>query len=168
LQDDRNECDEASGIMNSSILNPVCRGVVGYVSYLASCSASEVYSEYLLYEPIHRIAQSKGFSVQCEFPVSQGARGDAKRIDFDLSHKERGKRLGLEVKWLKKKTHNFDRDIEKLQTYGQQKKAPGYLLIFGPNKFVSESRPAKFLCQGKLVEWTTGKTKYAARWFRVS
>lgn len=152
----------------SSILNPLCRGVVGYISYLATCSASEVYSEYLLYEPILRIAQSKGFSVQCEFPVSQGARGDAKRIDFDLLHKERGERVGLEVKWVKKNIRNFDADVEKLQTHCQQKDAPGYLLIFGPKKFVSNSGPTKFLSQGKLVEWSAGKTHYAARWFRVS
>lgn len=152
----------------SSILNPICRGIVGYVSYMATCSVSEVYSEYLLYEPIMRIAQSKGFSVQCEFPVSQGARGDAKRIDFDLLHKERGERVGIEVKWVKKKTRNFDADVEKLQTHFLQKKAAGYLLIFGPKRFVSESRPAKFLSQGKLVEWAAGKTHYAACWFRVS
>ena len=52
-----------------SILNPICRGILGYVSYMATCSQSEVYSEYLLYEPISRIAQSKGYRVRHEVPV---------------------------------------------------------------------------------------------------
>lgn len=87
----------------SSILNPICRGLVGHISYLAACSASEVYSEYLLYEPIMRIAQSKGYRVQCEYPVYKGQHGDSKRIDFDLLHKDRKERLGIEVKWVKRK-----------------------------------------------------------------
>lgn len=62
--------------MAQAIMNGLCRGLVGYVSYLATCSASEVYSEYLLYEPILRIAQSKGFSVQCEKEAVAKARAN--------------------------------------------------------------------------------------------
>lgn len=152
----------------SSILNPICRGVVGYISYLATCSASEVYSEYLLYEPILRIAQSKGYNVRCEFPVSKGARGDARRIDFDLLHNAREERIGLEVKWVKKKTCNFDKDVQKLQLHREQKDAKGYLLILGSKEAVAKSQPAHFLTRGKLVEWSAGKTHYAACWFRVA
>jgi len=61
-----------------------------------------VYSEYLLYEPLLRIAQSNGYDVSCEVAVSSGTKGDKKRIDFDLA---KGKeRLGVEVKWVKSKT----------------------------------------------------------------
>lgn len=151
----------------SSILNPICRGVVGYVSYLASCSASTVYSEYLLYEPIMRIAQTKGFSVQCEFPVSKGVRGDARRIDFDL-YKKDGERIGLEVKWVKKASHNFTNDIEKLKLHAGDKDALGYLLIFGPFNAVDKSKVAEAISVGKLVDWNAGKTHYAAQWFRVA
>lgn len=151
-----------------SILNPICRGTVGYISYLASCSGNTIYSEYLLYEPIMRIAQSHRYSVQCEFPVKKAERGDAWRIDFDLYHKERNERLGLEVKWVKTKNVNFDHDIEKLVLHAEDKKANGYLVLFGPFEAVNDSGPKGPIAKGNIVAWDAGKTDYASRWFHVA
>jgi hypothetical protein len=77
--------------MAAALLNTICRGLVGHVSYLATCSLSTVYSEYLLYEPIARIAQSKGYIVRCEVPAGIKPRGpgDYPRFDFQLTKGDR-------------------------------------------------------------------------------
>ena len=161
----------------SSILNPICRGMVGYVSYLASCSCSQVYSEYLLYEPILRIAQSKGYSVNCEYPINingtkNGKVGDHKRIDFDLFRKKGRcqERIGIEVKWAKSKSIDLDNDINKLETYAKKnKKSSGYVVVFGKTanidnlKITNNQKP---LSKGTSVTWKAGKTSYSAKWYR--
>lgn len=59
----------------SSVLEPICRGLVGYVSYLAACRNSTIYSEYLLYEPLLRIAQAQGYTAACEVAVESSLSG---------------------------------------------------------------------------------------------
>lgn len=156
----------------SAILNPICRGLVGYISYMAACSSSQVYSEYLLYEPILRIATSKNYSVNCEFPVegSKNGRGDKRRIDFDLMGSN-GERIGIEVKWVKKATINLDNDIAKLVGYEKQKDATGYIVLFGQTDDlkgvkIDIDKQYRQIAKGKMVIWDAGKTSYAAQWFR--
>ena len=95
--------------------------------------------------------KARGLAFKANSRLARGARGDAKRIDFDLLYKERGERIGLEVKWVKRKNHNFADDVQKLHLHSRQKGANGYLLIFGPNAAVVDSRPANF-----FNPWQTG------------
>lgn len=153
----------------STVLNPICRGLVGYVSYLAACRTSTVYSEYLLYEPLLRIAQSQGYEVSCEVPVpkSSARRGDNERFDFRL--KRDHELLALEVKWIKSKSPNIEKDIDKLKTYNSLTNASGYMLLFGKARFFENLTPkstVSAIAKGKVVQWDAGKTKYCAQWIR--
>lgn len=160
----------------SSVLNPICRGLVGHMSYLASCRASTIYSEYLLYEPFCRIAQSQGYSVRCEVPVPEADKGhgDKKRIDFVLKRRGTSERmpssLSVEVKWVRSRSIDIQRDVDKLNAYREVHAIPGYVLLFGRIKndiWVTKARQRP-LSQGKLVEWGNGKTSYAAQWIRYA
>lgn len=155
---------------SSPMLNAICRGLVGHVSYLATCSLSDVYSEYLLYEAIARVAQSKGFRVRCEVPVGpkRTGPGDYPRIDFRLIKGQRS--IALEVKWCRTKTCDVTKDVRKLT---ESKSDERFLLTFGRGKTIetikiksggSLLRPRG---KGKLVRWNAGKTDYAARWYGV-
>ncbi len=153
----------------SSVLEPICRGLVGYVSYLATCRNSTIYSEYLLYEPLLRIAHAQGYDTRCEVAVanSHSGKGDKKRIDFVLS--KGTERLAIEVKWINKAKPNIIKDIEKLLIYHQQTKASGYVLLFGQSGYFEELAPnagQSSVSHGKLVSWAAGRTKYSARWFK--
>lgn len=155
----------------SPVLNPICRGLVGYLSYLATCKSSPVYSEYLLYEPLLRIATAHRFDVQCEVDagVARSGAGDKKRIDFVLT---RGSdRLAIEVKWCDKLKIDLRGDLEKLNTYCTLHKALGYVLIFGRKNVVSKVSPkfgaaSSIKSEGKLEHWESGRTSYAAKWIR--
>jgi hypothetical protein len=152
-----------------SILEPLCRGLVGYISYLSSCQTSTVYSEYLLYEPILRIAQTHGYSTRCEVPVGafNSGRGDKKRIDFLLEKGE--EKIGIEVKWIKKNTINITNDVDKLVKNHKETEALGYVLVFGRSSYFNNLTPTanrKPISKGKLVKWDPGRTKYSAMWFR--
>jgi hypothetical protein len=153
---------------SAAFLNTICRGIVGHVSYLATCSLSPIYSEYLLYEPIARIGQSKGYIVRHERPVGSKkvGPGDHKRIDFHFAKRNRS--IALEVKWCQRKTCNVTKDVEKLQT---SKSDDRYLLVFGPGKIIDQvkviSSGQRLSSRGRVVRWNAGKTDYAARWFGV-
>lgn len=150
-------------------MNTICRGLVGHVSYMATCSLSTVYSETLLYEPIARIAQSKGYNVRCEMPVGlkPPGPGDNKRIDFQITKGDRS--TSLEVKWCKRKPCDVTKDVRKLMAMDSNDR---FLLVFGPGKIVDgltlKSNGELFLAPaGKLVRWNSGMTDYAAQWYRV-
>jgi hypothetical protein len=150
----------------SPVLNPICRGFVGYISYLAACRTSTVYSEYLLYEPILRIAISQGYTAYCEVPVSKRTGpGDHRRIDFKLQRDSN--LLAIEVKWLKKSKPNITKDVDKLRDYKDQTDAKGYVLFFGPSQYFEKLTPtykgAK-ISEGTLTQWNAGKTNYCAKW----
>jgi hypothetical protein len=129
---------------------------------------NEVYSEYLLYEPIARIAQSKGYEVRCEVPVGTKAdRGDHQRIDFEFTKNDRA--IALEVKWWNaKNTGDVTKDVTRLNA---SKPKDRFLLIFGNNKILTrrkaKSNGEPLSWGGKIVRWDAGKTDYAARWIRV-
>lgn len=157
----------------SSILEPICRGLVGYISYLAACRNSTVYSEYLLYEPLLRIAQAQGYDTSCEVAVanSTSGKGDKKRLDFVLRKDTKGttELLGVEVKWIKTTKPNIIKDVEKLLIYHRETGASGYVLLFGQSDCVKNLAPnagRSFISRGKLVSWPAGRTKYGARWFK--
>lgn len=151
----------------SSILNPICRGLVAYMSYLATCSASTVYTESLLYEPILRIAQSKGFDVRCEAPIGGKTGGDHKRLDFVL-RAATGQEIALEVKWVRTRSTTFENDISKLKLHARSYGSKGYLIVFWRSPIAPHLAGLTDYRSGKAVEWNTGKTSYSARWFRIA
>ena len=158
--------------MVSSVLNPVCRGLVGYISFLAPCTASPVYTEYLLYEPLYRIATAQGFKVRAEVPVIHGPRspGDHKRIDFVLE--KAGSAIALEAKWIKDRKPDISKDVDKLRMYNNHiKPSKGYVLLFGKYTDIRHARPIYTGSQrghGKVVHWDSGRTHYACSWLRFS
>ena len=155
-----------------SLLNPICRGLVGYVSYLATCDLSTVYSEYLLYAPMARIAKSQGYDVSCEVPVGTktNRRGDHQRIDFKFTEKTKKKHsIALEVKWWKtKSSRDVTKDVQKLKASNSNDR---FLLVFGPGKILAaqhaNSDGKDLSWGGEVVRWEAGKTDYAARWIKV-
>jgi hypothetical protein len=154
-----------------TVLEPICRGLVAYVSYLAACRNSTVYSEYLLYEPLVRIGHAQGYTVRCEVPVARSAsgKGDWKRIDFELT--KSGRPFGIEMKWITSPKPDITNDVDKLLTYNRASSAPGFVLFFGPSKHFETLRPkagCSALGAGKLVAWHAGRTSYSARWFRYA
>jgi hypothetical protein len=153
-----------------TIMEPLCRGLVCYISYLSACQTNTVYSEYLLYEPILLIAHAHGYDIRCEVPVEKvkGEKGDNRRIDF-LLRKGDG-RLCIEVKWIKTKTVHIERDVTKLLGNYSSAGASGYVLLFGRSSLFKKKlglvAAQNYISKGKLVEWQPGRTKYSARWFR--
>lgn len=156
-----------------STLEVICRGVVGYISYLASCQGRHIYSEHVLYEPILRIGLAQGYAVTCEVALnkSKATAGDHPRIDFYFD-RVGGKRtrFGIEVKWTKAKTTDVRKDVKKLKAFAKLKRCPGYVVVFRRGKFVKQKEPLGLKPSGDsgpLVEWKAGKTHYWARWYRV-
>lgn len=159
--------------MTGSVLNPICRGLVGYISFLAPCTASTVYTEYLLYEPFYRIATSQGYTVRAEVPVPEGVRrrGDHKRIDFILQSTT--DTIAIELKWIKSRRPNITKDVEKLRSYNERiSSCRGYVLIFGKYSDVSRMTPvylgARLDKADKAVNWDSGRTHYACTWLRFA
>ncbi len=153
----------------SSVLEPICRGLVGYISYLAACRNATIYSEYLLYEPLLRIAHAQGYDTRCEVALanSNSGKGDKKRIDFVLSND--AERLAIEVKWIKTAKPNIVKDVKKLLIYNQDTQAAGYVLLFGQSGFFEKLTPnagQPSVSHGKHIFWAAGRTKYSARWFK--
>jgi hypothetical protein len=136
---------------------------------MAACSESEVYSEYLLYEPISRIAKSKCYRVPHEMPIGikTGKRGDRKRVDFQFAKDDRT--VALEVKWWDPEgSRDVTHDVTKLKA---TKSKDRFLIIFGPGETLAKCKAKSdrtlLLWGGKLVRWKSGKTDYAARWIKV-
>lgn len=157
--------------MKATILHTICRGLVSYVSYLATTSSSPIYSEYILYEPILRILIAKGYSVDCEvsLPRNQPQRGDYKRIDF-VAENSQG-RMAVEVKWTKDVSINVENDINKLVAYHRQYSCHTYLLVFGYHDHLKDLKLApsgQTKGMGKIVHAPLGHTHYACRWYRVT
>jgi hypothetical protein len=154
-------------------LDSFCRGLVGYISYLAVCQSRAIYSEYLLYEPLLRIAQAKQFDVACEVPVNvpkalgASPKGDKKRMDFYLVRGEI--RFGLEVKWPETEKPNLENDAIKLIQNAADTRSEGYVLLFGKEEYITNLAPVctkPSLAERDAMVWSTGRTAYAAKWIR--
>jgi len=54
--------------------------------------------------------------------------------------------------------------------YNEKYKSHGYILVFGYFSDIQNlkfSNQKKFISSGKTVHWDSGKTNYAARWFKI-
>lgn len=131
------------------------RGLAGHVSFLATCDANIVFTEYLLYEPILSILRHQKFDVECEVPWAGPAAkegGDPRRIDF-LATKD-GLTVALEVKWLRwgngaaRDYLDIERDTDKLIKAREAKQAHRcFLCVFGKHSQIVRFRGAKVQAQ---------------------
>jgi hypothetical protein len=130
------------------------RGLAGHVSFLATCDANIVFTEYLLYEPILSILRTMDYAVECEVPWAghpAEAGGDPRRIDF-VANKDNLK-IALEVKWLRWKDDERDyldikRDTEKLiKALGAQQAGRCFLCVFGRHSQIAEFHGGKAQAQ---------------------
>jgi hypothetical protein len=154
-------------------LEVICRGLVAYVSYLATCQGRHIYSEYVLYEAILRIGLSQGYVVRCEVPLvkNRHTRGDHRRVDFLFKGDAKKETcFAIEVKWTENETTDVRKDVKKLQELAKTEKCLGYILIFGKGVKRDQKTPrglSKKNVASKVVEWDPGKTHYWARWYQV-
>jgi len=115
----------------------ISEGLLGKAVFNSKINISEVYSEYMLYEPIVLIA-NRNWRVQAEVPLeslkSKG-RGDNKKIDFVLTDlKNNDRSVAIEIKYIKgvKSKIKIDADIEKLlafKTERSSKDTKAFLMI---------------------------------------
>lgn len=104
-----------------SVAEALCDALVGYLTLQARARMYEVYSEYLLYDTIARIAHGRGWYLECEVPVSPlspKGRGDHRRIDFLLRRNRKARACVLiEVKYSPSPSRiaKVGLDVEKLQ-----------------------------------------------------
>lgn len=94
--------------------------LTAYMTVQARQGLSAAYSEYLLYDPIVRVARYRGWEIRSEWPLPKVApgRGDNKRIDFRIKTNPKAKRaLLLEIKYSKSISGviNVEKDVTKLQ-----------------------------------------------------
>ena len=120
-----------------NLIVSLTEGLLGYLIYQSRCGLHEAYSEYLLYDPIVRIAKDKGWHIKSEFVVdTKLSKGDKKRIDFLFTDKINNTLIGLEVKYLKNKNSSLTikNDIDKLnslQNHVEYNKLLCFVIIAG-------------------------------------
>jgi len=126
------------GPYTKNLINAITEGLLGYLIYLSRTGMQEAYSEYLLYDPIIRIAKDKGWEIKSEYPTdNKTTSGDKKRIDFLFkSSNDQSKVIGLEVKYIKteNKMIDFKKDsikLEELKNHVKYKSLEGFILIAG-------------------------------------
>lgn len=170
---------KSDSIISTSLRDPqardalfrIKRGLCGYISYLAACGMNAAFSEYVLYEPILRILDSREFIVRCEFPcpgIDHPKRGDRKRLDFYATGDTCS--LALEVKWVKSKKPNVARDTAKLKAFAKARpKAFPLLCVFGTKSNIGslELPEGQYREWGKPVYADFRKTIYGCRVFRL-
>lgn len=97
------------------IIKQFVHGLVGYMVYQSNCGISNIYSEYLLYDPILRIAKNKNWNLINEHTIDNKRERTSKRIDFYFSKKDTN--IFLEMKRVKAKSPygpDLKNDINKL------------------------------------------------------
>jgi hypothetical protein len=125
----------------NNLLRTVAEGLTGYMTYQSRCGIAPAYSEYLLYDPILRVAKDKNWTVESEFVVEETTgKGDHKRVDFFLtSNEDSNLVIGIEVKWFAKRKRSIDltKDVAKLLKLKEIKSINDiscYLVLAGVHK----------------------------------
>ena len=153
------------------VLYRIQRGLAGYVSYLAACEMNTSFSEYVLYEPILRILNARGYIVECEAicpGIEQPTTGDKKKIDFVANG--HGIQLAIEVKWVQKIKPDFSNDEEKLIAYKlYEGNNRAFLCIFGRKSHISIISPPSenFKEFQQKIYADLIRTKYGCRIFEL-
>lgn len=123
-------------------IQSISQGLTAYMTYQARCGMSPAYSEYLLYDPIVRIAKNLGWQTITEYAVNKGKKkpGDYKRVDFILTRKNPvSASIVLEIKWLPRKVKalSIERDIKKIKKLLpllKTKLRSGFVLLAGVHR----------------------------------
>lgn len=157
----------------TEVLYRLKRGLAGYFSYLSACEMNEAFSEYMLYEPMLRIINARGFDAKCEYPCPGSyspRRGDKKRIDFHVEGKELT--FCVEAKWAKNSRIDLKEDCGKLELYCKNiENAKAFVLVFGRMTFLKNleldnlTRGFYFRERGTPVFALFGRTKFGCRIF---
>ena len=131
--------------------------LTAYLTVQARLGLWPAYSEYLLYDPIVRVARYRGWAVECEVPLPKpvGIRGDSKRLDFRLRRGRTTKKsLLLEVKSRPSSRGRVDivRDVEKLrdQLRREARGSRAFVLIAGREQRTGKTETAGFDTVPKL------------------
>lgn len=126
------------GPYTKNLFESISEGLLGYIMYLSRTGMHEAYSEYLLYDPIIRIAKDKNWIIKSEFPVDpKKTKGDKLRIDFLFKSENNPLNVvGLEVKYLKtdEQIPDLENDCTKLESlnkYVEHESLKGFILIAG-------------------------------------
>lgn len=103
-----------------SVAEALSDALVGYLTLQARARMYQVYSEYLLYDTVARIAHGRHWHLECEVPLSKGRKagpGDYQRIDFLIRKTSRAKSgVLIELKYCRSPTTiAVGKDIQKLQ-----------------------------------------------------
>ena len=131
----------------------------------------QVYSEYLLYEPILRILTAYGCNVSCEYAcegLGERVQGDKRRIDFKVTQNDWD--FAMEVKWAKKCQINIKGDYEKLMWFTQKyPKSDAYLCVFGRHKHLESLNLPRvsFREAGSARYADVTQTHYGCRIFKL-
>lgn len=132
---------------------------------------NESFSEYVLYGPILRVLNARGYTVQCEVPcpgIPQSKCGDWKRLDFVA--RRNGVTFAMEVKWAKKGKLNITQDITKLTSFREQNKTRrAFLCIFGTKSCIYSIKltEGKLTERGKAVFAEFGRTRFGCRIYEL-
>lgn len=93
--------------------------LVAYLTVQARQGLSAAYSEYLLYDPIVRVAKHRRWDIRAEWPVpkQEHKKGDNPRIDFRIRNPDGSETIYIEIKYFKKFTKfiNVQNDFSKLE-----------------------------------------------------
>lgn len=102
-----------------ALADALCEGVCAHLTLMSRTGAWPVYSEYILYETVLRVARTLAWDVECEYelPKSTAGQGDHPRIDFVFSDLGRGLVVPLELKWVRNPTKpiRIAEDLSKLR-----------------------------------------------------
>jgi hypothetical protein len=169
---------------SATILNRIQRALVGYVSYLATCDANTVFTEYTLYEPVLRVLAAQKYDVTCEF-LCRGYENGRSEIDFVAKLKQRAIRkkslikiplnqrcFAMEVKWARadRPAPSFKNDCEKLRWYRRKHPTHGsYLCLFGTHESFKKVKNTANLRQiGDDIKALWKVSQYSCRMYRAT
>lgn len=147
------------GQRTQKLVEALCDGVAAHLTLLARCGLWPAYSEYLLYDPIVRIAAHLQWKVSCEYalPKKKTGAGDNPRLDFFFSDDVRKLDVAVEVKWPRdtNKSCSVKKDVAKLRSVRATKghKIDGRLLLVAGYHVVKDDSP---LLTCKLIGLSVG------------
>ena len=130
-------------------IQALTEGILGYRVFISKCKIYEVYTEYLFYEPIHRILNQRGFKVRHEVPLKKETKkqGDNKRIDFALTAFELSAipKVLIEVKFLRnfRNTHDFSKDSNKMIYFDELNEMTKLIFVIFSKKVKDKNKSLK-------------------------
>lgn len=120
----------------------------------------QAYSEYLLYDPIVRIAKDNNWKIKCEYAVDKKKTlGEKKRIDFLFtSTVDVNLKIGVEVKFFKKVKSiiSITKDVEKLKELDNHVTSNNllkFIIIAGNHSKFNSKRINNLITENNLVEY---------------